>query len=505
MKVLLLFLCSFSAYGAISVNSVWELRTTGADTNGAGYVTGSSGTDYSQNDNKNAAACTNCGSSTANLSTTDAVASGIGTITSITAAFSSAIVGNIIYLQGGTGSLAAGWYQVITFTNASTIVVDRNVATGTGITMNIGGALLTLSQLLTNMASFNTGYVKSGTYTQTTAITLTTNCLGTSSTAQNLCSVNGYGSTRGDGGARPLITTATNSTTLIQLNGAAGWVWNHLSFSNTAGTPSAGFNATGASYYQTFQDSVFNGFTVAILGNWNVQETIRRLVIISCEIKGSTGNTASVYNTDGATIIGSYIHGNSAGAGWGRPENSGFTGPMIARYTTFASNGNGSGFAGITISAGGAGTSNYILDVDHCNFYNQTGSGILLGDTTIAFLLQNSIFDGNSRYGVEATTSNSNDPPYAALNQTNFYFNNTLGARLVFPAGTGDVTGTADPFVLPGSANFALNNTTGGGKAAKGVGSPGVTGFTGTGYADIGALQSQASAGGGQTAYTSAQ
>src|ERR1041385_4429179 len=112
---------------SISALTVWEVRpTNGANTNGGGFVSGAAGTDYSQQNAKNTVGN--------NISTTDAVANGTTTITSATASFTSAIVGNIIYLQGGSGSLTAGWYQVTTFTNSTTIVVDRTVASGTGIT-----------------------------------------------------------------------------------------------------------------------------------------------------------------------------------------------------------------------------------------------------------------------------------------------------------------------------------------------------------------------------------
>jgi len=62
---------------AISVNSVFEVRTAGNDTNGGGFVTGAAGTDYSQQDANNTVG--------ADISTTDAVAAGTTTITSITA------------------------------------------------------------------------------------------------------------------------------------------------------------------------------------------------------------------------------------------------------------------------------------------------------------------------------------------------------------------------------------------------------------------------------------
>jgi hypothetical protein len=67
-----------------------------------------------------------------NQSTADAVASGSTTITSATASFTSAIVGTAIELAGA-------WYYVVSFTNATTITVDRIVAAGTAIAMTVGG------------------------------------------------------------------------------------------------------------------------------------------------------------------------------------------------------------------------------------------------------------------------------------------------------------------------------------------------------------------------------
>jgi hypothetical protein len=55
-----------------------------------------------------------------------------------------------------------------------------------------------------------------------------------------------------------------------------------------------------------------------------------------------------------------------------------------------------------------------------------------------------------------------------------------------------DVSLSVSPFVS--SSNFALNSTGGGGAALKAAGFPGVS-PAGTGYLDIGALQSQAAAG----------
>ena len=148
MKKLSIIACLFTCqcFAALSGSTVLEIRTAGSDTNGGGFVTGTSGTDMSQFDNKNATSCTSCQSATVNISTTDAVTAVSTTVTSATANFSAAIVGNIIYLQGGTGPVTAAWYQVTGFTNSTTITVDRNVIVSTGVTMNIGGALASPGQ-----------------------------------------------------------------------------------------------------------------------------------------------------------------------------------------------------------------------------------------------------------------------------------------------------------------------------------------------------------------------
>ena len=76
---------------------------------------------------------------------TDGVTNGTATITSATASFGTDVVGNLVYVQGGTGSVAANWYEIISRTNATTIVVDRTtgLTAGTGVTLNIGGTLAT--------------------------------------------------------------------------------------------------------------------------------------------------------------------------------------------------------------------------------------------------------------------------------------------------------------------------------------------------------------------------
>ena len=168
---------------AIGAACVWEVRTTGNDTNGGGYAGG--GTDWSQQD-------------AAQYSVTDGVTAGTTTITSATANFGTDVVGNVMYVQGGTGSVTAGWYQIISRTNATTIVVDRStgLTAGTGVTLKIGGAFATPGRLSNLLVSGNRAWVKSGTYTITTSTVGPSGPFYQSTSVAG--SVEGYNSTRGD-------------------------------------------------------------------------------------------------------------------------------------------------------------------------------------------------------------------------------------------------------------------------------------------------------------------
>src|SRR5215471_17621800 len=83
---------------------------SGVDTNGGGFVAGASGTDYS------------C-QPAAQVAVTDLVANGTFTITSATANFNATHVGSLIYLSGGSGSLAGTRRGISSVTNATTAVL----------------------------------------------------------------------------------------------------------------------------------------------------------------------------------------------------------------------------------------------------------------------------------------------------------------------------------------------------------------------------------------------
>ena len=99
--------------------------------------------------------------------------------------------------------------------------------------------------------------------------------------------------------------------------------------------------------------------------------------------------------------------------------------------------------------------------------------------------ISNSILDANGTYGIDGASTSLT---VAALLYSNAFYNNSTAATRGFNAGIGTVTLSASPYNTIGS-DFSLNSTAGGGAACKAAGWPGVM-PGGTGYSDIGALQS---------------
>lgn len=113
----------------------------------------------------------------------------------------------------------------------------------------------------------------------------------------------------------------------------------------------------------------------------------------------------------------------------------------------------------------------------------------------------NNIIYGNTSFGITVTLSSS---------ASSILLNNAFGANGTdtnnLPTAIGSVTLVGDPFTNSGTGDYSLNNTAGAGAACRQTGFPGVMlGGATTGYADIGAIQAQATAGGGTTGSAFAQ
>lgn len=441
---------------SLSASTVWEVRpTNGNDTNGGGFVTGASGTDYSQQNAKN--------TSVANISTTDGVVVGTG-LTSATGAYSAAVVGNIIFLSG-TG-VTAGWYQAVSFAGV-TITLDRAPGNGTAITVNIGGALATVAQGITNasVAGMLVYCKAESTYVTTTVVNLLTTGFTPS------VRVIGYTTTRSDNG-KFSWQTATNSIKLINTGGIYGYSFENFAFKCTAGTPGDCFHAVSTNTTQLhIKNCIIDGFNIGINGNFTGDWAIDGLCVESCEIKNCVSH--GIINSGLTVLLGCAIH-NNGGSGMFIQPNSNFNSSVFASFCAFKSNAGD----GVNIDSFVRNGFVYLLN---CALVSNTGNGLFCsfgtgGNNLVSW---NCIYYGNGAFGING--SSSVGVPLSTVFRTNAFGANTSGPyNQIVPQGIDDITLTADPFTNRTGTppDLSLNSTAGGGAACSGAGVPATLPFS---------------------------
>ena len=228
-KALFLFLFVVAALLAQPAATVqWDVRTTGSDNNGGGFDPASAGTDQSQ------------GAAAVTIDNSTVKATVAASTITFTAAYtpSSADVGNIVNIISSTGGTPPTFkrYQISSETLTTWVLNQTTGAAGATITSAImGGSLLTVAKGFSVEVNKNTVWLKAGTYTLTTGLTAPSGYSG----------LVGYQTTHGDNGTAPLITTATNSLTMLTLAGAA-LLLSNVSMSNTAVTRGVGISNPGA-------------------------------------------------------------------------------------------------------------------------------------------------------------------------------------------------------------------------------------------------------------------
>lgn len=434
---------------ALSLNTVLEVRTGGVDTNGGGFVTGASGTDWSQ---QNAA----------QYSVTDGVTAGTTTITSATANFGTDVVGNLIYVQGGTGSVTAGWYQITVRTNSTTITVDRStgLTAGTGVTLKIGGALLSpgLATSLMTVVGM-TCYVKNdgAVFSITSAtVNIAGGCLGP--TAQS--NIIGYATTRTFNNTDTGPTIQTNVTTATTIQNTAFW-WN-ITFD--------GNNQTACRLTQVGGKLIRCTFT-----NFNTASTSSNN---GPDFSGclATGNSAAVIGSLGNVASAEYCeaYGNTAT-------------PITAQYArnilTYDNPGASTdGIAPVLSSNGGS-------ELANITAIGNGRDGIRIGGRS---LVTNSVLVNNGAYGIGTNGSTG------AVGINNAFYGNATGQMNIATAATyalGSITLTGDPFVSVAGDNYVLNNLAGAGAALRALAIPAAfpRGLT-ENFQDIGAAQHEETA-----------
>lgn len=430
---------------ALSANTVFEVRTGGADTNGGGFVTGASGTDWSQ---QNAA----------QYAVTDGVTAGTTTITSVTANFGTDVVGNIIYVSGGTGTIVANWYQIISRTNATTIVVDRTtgLTAGTGVTLNIGGAfaspgILGNATLLGSNIALQKAWIKSGTYTLTSATdNISGGLLSIGSFAVGVL-VEGYQTTRGDRAARPVITAGSVtgiSNGIIRGGNSRSCKITNIELNGNSGTGNTAGAGAGPLFYLCLCRNFTAGGAFAFSGSMAL-----RCAAISC----STGfGSGSFY----------YCMADTCGVGYGG-----------ASYP-------------VGCIAKGCTTRGYEMSFTkplNCIAYNCVDGYDWTASQGGASYTTNCIAYGNSGFGFKSGAFSGGHFTFndAAGNNTSGNFSGTIDE--------GAITLTADPFTNAAGGDFSINNTAGGGALLRAAGlrfGDGLT-YDQINYIDVGVFQHQ--------------
>lgn len=456
---------------------VFEVHTLGDDTNGGGFVTGGSGTDYSLNN-------------AATQAYTDLVAPSTTTLTSVARPFIAADIDNLINITAGTG-FTTGRFR-ITGVTTGTATVDRAIATmgSTGGTGKLGGALATIQAGVNAMLTTN----GSGLYVKNDATYLQADNVFVLNTGGQFGWgwITGYTTTRGDGGRPTLQAQAgmagADKSIFRLFGGPTGFTINNfiLDCNNQAFTGGIHFgssNFTGARHI-TAENCSDPGFQM------DTNSIGVDLVTINTPAAGISGRQVafSLANVEmqcidcralGSTVNGAIAFFASAGT---------FVRPICANFTGTTADCFSSGtLEGTQFSIWNAGAYNITRDFFRLNEAQGLDTRVINIQNAAISNVGGYCFDqiGNAPIVAGAMLSD-----YNGCNPTG-----ALGAYNNWPAGAHDVTLSVSPFTNGASNDFSLNSTAGGGAALKGVGFPGVyVGGGGTGHLDIGALQSSGGA-----------
>jgi hypothetical protein len=413
---------------ALSLNTVLEVRQVGADTNGGGFVTGASGTDWSQQ-------------TSAQYTLTGLTSSGAGN-TLLTASASADMVGNIAYSVSGTnqttGTGAVPFFQITSVSVGVSITFSTNSAgtsIATGIVaagaVNIGGALGTPGQAA---AILTVAGMRAWVKYSSTAYNMTTATAGLSGgpvvMGTNGTSIEGYDQTRGDRtGNRPVVSWAgvaspgSGTTYIFQLTG------------------------TGL---QSLANIIANGNTVANVGGVSVTNASGTLS--QCIAENCSGTLGIGINLGGANNRGAL---QCAALTCLTGFQGGF---LVGCYATGCTTGFTIGF-GVKCLAY-ANTTGFLTmnSCDQCTADSNTTAGFSLSNSS----LFNCIASNSTGTGIVAGTNTG------VIRNCAVYNNGThvSGTALI---NEGQITLTVNPYVTALS-DFRPNSAAGGGAALRNAG-----------------------------------
>lgn len=386
---------------ALSASTVWEVRASGAsDNSGGGFVAGSGGTDFSQ---QNAAqVAVGGGVVTSSITTT------VVTFTGSTYTVLAGDVGNIVQFISGT-NVTAGFYQITAVSAGlnGTWTLDRTPLTSgttTNAVANMGGALATLGKLAGAMIASNDAHA-TGAFSSTATTTFAQTV--TPAPATPYTRLRGYGSVRGDGGHATLTLSTNTGLTGINITGA-GWRIENIDVDCASLGTSTGISSSQTNTYVA--NCKASNFTVMGIGMLNTNSQILR-----CEATGGTAaaSQAMSLNSSGGYLRQCFVHDNacpaviSASAGVRIVEN------LIVNNSGASSDGVRLGFGGY---------------VEGNTIHNNGRHGVFMNGLWLSTLyIRNNILSNNGGYGLQM--SNGAAVPAAFEYDGNAYYSNTSGSR----------------------------------------------------------------------------
>lgn len=463
---------------ALASSVYWEVRTTGSATNGGGFdsVYSGTGTDYSQQDV--------CQASATDFACVDTSLS----LTSVTVNFTSAMVGNLIYISAGT-NVVTGWYEIQNYHNITTVGIDRTCATaGNNAILStgfIGGAVNHPNTISDSLTALNIVYIQNGTYVKVGA-----NTYILSASIDSITWL-GYNSATGrtvspTGANRPVFDgdsdssgTGDTANCIIVATGMDNNLFKNLILKNA--TASAFSNPINAS-----EAVLFNCRLTLSVDGFGGGEDCH---FFYCEIDtNSDSGTDSGPNADHSLNY-LYVHDNTnEGLNW-TPNTS----TVNSRYSIYESNG------GHGLAAQGTG---YITNLIGNVAYNNTGAssdGFLWADGS-AFSYNFSLFNNsaidNGRYGINRASTSDNYPSMF-LDYNNYNGNGTAGLNNL-TAGANDTT-AAPAFTDAPGGDFTLTSADTA-LLEKGFFNTAYNGLVGDYKWNIGVAQGGAATGSGTTA-----
>lgn len=395
----------------------------------ASPTAGTYGVDYSQQD-------------TAKSTATDFAAVGASsTLTSATAAFTPVMVGNVFHqTTTGTGAFGvAGWYEIVSYTNATTVTTDRTTNSGTAsvaCTGFVGGAGRfngLEDEFLEMLPGASRVFIKNGSYTLSAAISVAS----TNSTATLVTMIRGYNSVRGDtptGSQRPTLIAGANAVRMGQFQFMYNLIWTT--------TAAAGIdNLSSAQVMRHYNCKFLNTSTTA--GRAAATYSNFNQIAFNCEYISQNG-IGVITSSGNVSLFGCYVH------------------DCVSGYST----------AGTTYS------------IVNCIFENNlTNAMLLTSGTPIAKIYNNTIYGRETPMGTGLNFSTSNTSSSNIYN--NIFYGLASGVTFVTSASEANESENNDFFNNTSDVTLFYKSATDVALNPQFVGATQITGSTASGSGSV--------------------